>query len=81
MQYQEVINEKGERFWIPFLAGAAILSAPFWLNNNKQCCGNNYYNQPYPYPLYQTNYYPYPTPYPYNYQYAPIPIYQNIVQK
>lgn len=63
MQYQEYINERGERFIIPLLAGAAILSAPFWLNNNNKCC-NNYYPQPYPapYPIYQSNYYPYPYP-------------------
>ena len=48
MQYREIINEKGERLWIPLLAGAAILSAPFWLNNNNKCC-NNYYPTPVPY--------------------------------
>ena len=55
MQYQEIINEKGERLWIPLLAGAAILSAPFWLNNNNKCCNNTYYPAPYPYPVYPTN--------------------------
>lgn len=74
MQYQQIINEKGERLWIPLLAGAAILSAPFWLNNNNKCCGNNYYQQPYP--VYQSNYYPsYVYPYPYQGPY-PYPIYQ-----
>lgn len=54
MQYHSFINEKGERIWLPLLAGAAIVTAPFWLGRN--CCGNN---QQYPYP------YPYPVPYPY----------------
>ena len=71
MQYREFINEKGERLWLPIIAGAAILSAPFWINGNNKCCGgnNNYYsapapNQYQPYPVYQTNYYPVYT-YPY----------------
>ena len=86
MQYREIINEKGERLWIPLLAGAAILSAPFWLNNNNKCC-NNYYPTPvpyqYPYPIYQSNYYPYPYPYPYPYQqpYSTYPFVQNINTK
>jgi hypothetical protein len=83
MQYREIINEKGERLWIPLLAGAAILSAPFWLNNNK-CC-NNYYPTPvpyqYPYPIYQSNYYPYPYPYPYQQPYSTYPFVQNINTK
>lgn len=66
MQYQLVKGENGERLWLPLLAGAAIISAPLWLNNNK-CCGNNQgyqaplyaYPYPYPYPVYQSNYYPY----------------------
>ncbi len=78
MQFQEIINENGERLWIPLLAGAAILTAPFWLGNNK-CCNNNYYPQgqpvPYPYPVYQTNYYPNYQTYPYVAPY-PYPIYQ-----
>ena len=48
MQYQEIINEKGERLWIPLLAGAAILSAPFWLIKNNKCCNNTYSPAPYP---------------------------------
>ncbi|MBQ8293535.1 MAG: hypothetical protein IJX78_07050 [Bacilli bacterium] len=66
MQYQMVVNEKGERLWLPIIAGAAILSAPFWLNNNRpnnNCCPPYYppyyYPQPLPYP------YPYPMPMPY----------------
>ena len=73
MRYQMVYNERGERLWLPLLAGAAIISAPLWLNNNK-CCNQGYYQQqyitpsypspyPYPYPLP----YPYPNPYPYSY--------------
>lgn len=82
MQYQQVITEKGERLWIPLLAGAAILSAPLWLNNNNKCC-NNYYPTPvpyqYPYPIYQQNYYPYP--YPYQQPYTMYPFVQNINAK
>ena len=81
MQYQQVINEKGERLWIPLLAGAAILSAPFWLNNNNKCCNNSYYPAPYPYPVYPINYNPYPYPYPYQYQYSGVPIVQNFTRK
>lgn len=68
MQYRLVRGANGERLWLPIIAGAAILSAPFWLNN-KQCCNNQvaypqpYY--PYPYPVYPPNYYPYNTYYPY----------------
>lgn len=72
LQYREFINEKGERLWLPIIAGAAILSAPFWINGNNKCCGGNYNyysapapNQYQPYPVYQTNYYPVYT-YPYN---------------
>lgn len=71
MNYQPFINAQGERIWLPILAGAAIITAPFWLGRN--CCGNNnqgyqpypYYQQPYPYPV------PYPVYYPpqYNYSY------------
>ena len=82
MQYQQVITEKGERLWIPLLAGAAILSAPLWLNNNNKCC-NNYYPTPvpyqYPYPVYQQNYYPYP--YPYQQPYTMYPFVQTINSK
>ncbi len=78
MQYQLVYNEKGERLWIPILAGAAILTAPLWLGGRQQCCGNNQYPiypQPYPYP--QPIPQPYPQPYPYPY---PEPIPQPIPQ-
>lgn len=81
MQYQQIINEKGERLWIPLLAGAAILTAPFWLNNNNKCCNNSYYPAPYPYPVYPINYNPYPYPYPYQYQYSGVPIVQNFTRK
>ena len=81
MQYQEIINEKGERLWIPLLAGAAILSAPFWLNNNNKCCNNSYYPAPYPYPVYPLNYNPYPYPYQYQYPYSGVPIVQNFTRK
>lgn len=76
MRYQMFYNNRGERIWLPILAGAAIISAPFWLNNQK-CCNNQTYYQPYPqpqpYPQYQYNYnyppyyqpYPYTQPYPY----------------
>ncbi len=70
MEYQMVINEKGERLLLPFIAGAAILSAPFWFSNrpNNNCYGPNCY-PPQPY------YYPQPQPYPYPYPY-PVPYYQ-----
>lgn len=71
MQYQEIINERGERLWIPLLAGAAIISAPFWFGN--KCNGQNCNNQPY-YPYYG-QYAPYP-PYPYPYPYQTYPTYQ-----
>ncbi len=79
MRYQMFYNNRGERIWLPILAGAAIISAPFWLNNQK-CCNNQGYYPPYqnvqPYPQYQYNYnyppyyqppYPYPQPQPYQY--------------
>ena len=57
-----VVNEKGERLWLPIIAGAAILSAPFWLNNRpNNCCPPYYQPQPYYYP--QPYPYPYPMPY------------------
>lgn len=74
MRYQMFYNNRGERIWLPILAGAAIISAPFWLNNQK-CCNNQAYYQPYPqpqpYPQYQYNYNypPYYQPYPYNQPY------------
>jgi hypothetical protein len=69
MQYQLVVNEKGERLWLPIVAGAAILSAPFWLNRPNNCCNNNYYP---PYQYQQPIYYPQPYPQPYPYPY-PLP--------
>lgn len=58
MNYQ-FNNKNNERFWGPILAGAAIISAPFWFglsknNNNNNCC--------YPQPYYQPYYPPYPQP-------------------
>lgn len=81
MQYQMFYNAQGERLWLPLLAGAAIITAPFWLGG-RQCCGNqnNYNNQPgypgaypYPYPYPQPQPIPQPVPYPYPYPY-PYPI-------
>lgn len=63
MRYQMVYNERGERLWLPILAGAAIISAPLWING-RQCYNNNCYNNQQP--VYQ---YPYPYPYPYQYPY------------
>ena len=60
---------RNERLWL--LAGAAILTAPFWLNKNNNCCPSQTYNygypaqQPYPYPYPQPYPEPYPVPYPY----------------
>lgn len=59
------------RLWLPLLAGAAIISAPFWLNGRNTCCNNQQYGMyqpisygvPQPYP--QPYPYPYPQPYPY----------------
>lgn len=72
MQYRLIQTPNGERLWLPFLAGAAIISAPLWLNN--KCCNNQQpqYVQPiYPYPYPQ--YYPYPYyNYSPNYSYPPV---------
>lgn len=78
MRYQMVYNEKGERLWLPLLAGAAIISAPLWLNG-RQCYGQGCYQQQYAYPYpYPTPYpYPYPTPYPYPYYQPPYHIKPN----
>lgn len=66
-------NQNDQRLWLPFLAGAAIISAPFWFGagkNNNNCCPypggyypspyypQPYYNQPYP-AVTETNYYYY----------------------
>ena len=51
MQYRLYQTPNGERFWLPILAGAAIISAPLWLNN--KCCNNQqpqYYQPIYQYP-------------------------------
>lgn len=51
------------RLWL--LAGAVILTAPFWFGRNNNCCNNavqpSYYNQPNYYP--QPNYYNQPSYY------------------
>ena len=60
-----VVNEKGERLWLPIIAGAAILSAPFWLNRPNNYCPNCYPPQPYFYPQPSPQPYPYPYPVPY----------------
>jgi len=75
MRYEMFYNERGQRLWLPILAGAAIISAPFWLNG-RPCCGNNqgYYPQA-GNPQYQYNYtYPQSTApqYQYNYTYPPV---------
>ena len=72
MRYQMFYNERGERLWLPILAGAAIISAPLWLNG-RQCYGNNCYNNQQP--MYNQQVYPYPYPYSYPYPY-PYPNYQ-----
>lgn len=72
MQYRLVTNSKGERLWLPLLAGAAIISAPLWANNNNKCCQNQVQYYPYPmqyYPPYPINY-SYYTPYSYPYPYS-----------
>lgn len=57
-------NNNDQRLWGPLLAGAAIISAPFWFglsknNNNNNCCYPQFYPQPYyPQPYYQTPNYP-----------------------
>ncbi len=75
MQYQVVRGQNGERLLLPILAGAAIISAPFWFNNNNnKCCNNNQNFVPayYPYPVYPQGYYPYPNNYQYpQYQFYP----------
>lgn len=77
--YQSFYPNQQPRLWLPLLAGAAIISAPFWLSGRNNCCNNNYgygpyqsvpYPQSYPYP------YPQPIPYPLAYPY-PYPINRN----
>ncbi len=65
------------RLWLPLLAGAAIITAPFWLGGRNNCCNNQGY--PYPYP--QPYPYPYPQPYPYPYPYPIIPTYEHTIQR
>lgn len=59
-------ESNNSRLWL--LAGAVILTAPFWFGRNNNCCNNasqpSYYNQPNYYP--QPNYYNQP-----NYYYGP----------
>ena len=31
MQYQEIVNEQGERFLLPLIAVGAAITLPFWL--------------------------------------------------
>lgn len=77
MQYQEIVNEQGERFLLPLLAVGAAITLPFWLAR-RPCCivpypvaYPTYFTMPYPYP------YPMPKPYPYplppDNQQTPIP--------
>lgn len=75
MYYNYFPYQNNTRLWLPILAGAAIIAAPFWLNGRNNCCGNQpyyqTYQQPYPYQYqyqYQYQYpqsYLYPQPYPY----------------
>lgn len=69
MQYSNNFCYQDNRLWL--LAGAAILTAPFWLGRNN-CC-NNQNNSCCPYQQYNYNAYPYqypqPVPYPYPYLY------------
>lgn len=68
--YNNKNNQNDQRLWLPLLAGAAIISAPFWLGagrNNNNCCI-------YPTPYYPQSYYPapyYPQPY-YNQSYPAV---------
>lgn len=55
MQYNLVYNERGERLWLPFIAGIA-LTAPFWARPRYPTMAAP---MPYPFP------YPYPVYYPY----------------
>lgn len=83
-RFNNSIQQNDQRFWLPLIAGAAIISAPFWFgvgktnNNNNNCCPYpnkyypQYYQQPYyPQPLYQQPYYsqPYPAVTETNYYY------------
>lgn len=72
MYYNCFPYQNNTRLWLPLLAGAAIITAPFWLGGRNNCCGNQQYYQPYPQPYPYP--YPYPQPYPQSYPY-PINIY------
>ena len=63
-------QQQPTRLWLPILAGAAIITAPFWLGGRNNCCNNNQpnymmYQQPIPYSYPQPYPFPYPYPYPY----------------
>ena len=70
MYYNFLPYQYSTRLLLPLLAGAAIITAPFWLGGRNNCCYNQvpyqqypqYYPQPYQYP----QPYPYPYPYPVN---------------
>lgn len=34
-------QQQPTRLWLPILAGAAIITAPFWLGGRNNCCNNN----------------------------------------
>lgn len=64
--YYSYPNYDNTRLWLPLLAGAAIITAPFWLGGrNNNCCNYPVYPQPYPQPYPYPYPYPYPQPYPY----------------
>ena len=49
MYYSYLPYQNQTRLWLPLLAGAAIITAPFWLGGRNNCCNNQPY--PYPYPV------------------------------
>lgn len=67
MQYQEIVNEQGERFLLPLISVGAAITLPFWLAR-RPCCIVPY---PVAYPTYLPMPYPYPVPKPYSY---PLPL-------
>lgn len=72
MYYNYFPYQNNTRLWLPLLAGAAIITAPFWLGGrNNNCCNNQQFipypqSYPYPYPVPYPQSYPYPYPYPVN---------------
>lgn len=71
---QPIYDQNGKRLWAPILAGAAIISAPFWLGLGRNNCCNYYPYYQQPYQPYQQPYQPYQQPYyqqPYYYQATP----------